>query len=277
MKVLLTGAGMVAGIVLLFFGLQTFMVIFNQEEQLFMEQTISEERAFSVSEERDDLEELSIDATDGVTLHGWLRHAANDQEKQPLVIYFGGNAEEQSQAIPTFDHLSDWSVLFMNYRGYGLSEGEPGQDELYSDAKTLFDTMSERDDINEDKIVLMGRSMGTAPAVHASDVRDAKGTILISPYDSRTRLQEHRHPYLPISSFIRHPFELSDRASDIESPLLTVIGTEDRVIPPQHSETTAEQWGGRTNIVHLEGYGHNNLQQNNRFVSAIETFLEELD
>ena len=51
----------------------------------------------------------------------------------------------------------DWSVVLLNYRGYGLSQGNPSEENLYSDAIEIYDYFSAQDNIDESNIVVMGK------------------------------------------------------------------------------------------------------------------------
>ncbi|ADH98937.1 alpha/beta hydrolase [Salisediminibacterium selenitireducens] len=256
--------------------LQFAMVIWNQEDQLFFESSISEtDREDASSHDR--IENITLQTEDQETLQGWLRHPEDaEDEARPLLIYFGGNAEESTRAALSHDWFGDYRAVFMNYRGYGDSTGEPGEDTIFRDAVTIHDTLAERDDIDGEQIVSFGRSMGSAPATHLAQVRDLAGTVLIAPYDSRVRVQEHRHPWLPVGPFIRHPFEVSEMAKEIASPLLLITGSDDQVILPEHSFVTRDNWGGDVTDKHYEGYGHNDLQLHPDYQHDIRSFLEAL-
>jgi fermentation-respiration switch protein FrsA (DUF1100 family) len=53
----------------------------------------------------------------------------------------------------------------LEYRGYGLSQGSPGEEGLYMDARTALDFLSLRRDVNHKKIIVFGRSLGKAVQV----------------------------------------------------------------------------------------------------------------
>ena len=99
------------------------------------------------------------------------------------IIYYGGNAEEVSQNLHDLKKFGDYSMLFVNYRGYGKSEGWPGQDVLFSDALFIFDHITNNYNIEPSNIFLMGRSLGSAVAVHVGSKRSVKGMILVTPFD----------------------------------------------------------------------------------------------
>jgi len=111
--------------------------------------------------------EIALDH-DGISLHGWFIQNETNPDN-PLIIYYGGNAEEVSTNLYDLEKFGDYSFLFMNYRGYGKSEGRPGQDALFSDALFIFDHISKKHHIPPEKIILMGRSLGSAVAIHVAD------------------------------------------------------------------------------------------------------------
>jgi len=60
-----------------------------------------------------------------VKLRGWL--VKGNAAPAPLVIYFGGNAEEVSWLVDLADQFAGWSLLLVNYRGYGRAKASPGE------------------------------------------------------------------------------------------------------------------------------------------------------
>src|SRR6185369_6254621 len=102
---------------------------------------------------------LEIVATDGTRLRGWMRAAS--ATPAPVIVYFGGNAEEVSWTLADGRWPRDWAIVAINYRGYGASEGTPGETELVADALAIYDTIAARSDVNPRRIVVFGRSIGT--------------------------------------------------------------------------------------------------------------------
>src|SRR3989442_11936045 len=68
-------------------------------------------------------EDLAFDTADGVRLRGWLVKATT--APAPLVIYYGGNAEEGSGQARERGWPVGWSLALVNYRGYGGGAGAP--------------------------------------------------------------------------------------------------------------------------------------------------------
>ena len=76
-----------------------------------------------------------------VTLRGWLVNPGLVREK--LLIYYGGNGEDIFHNIEEFRDIKAAS-LFVAYRGYGPSDGRPGEAELFADALAVIDDMQQQ-------------------------------------------------------------------------------------------------------------------------------------
>jgi pimeloyl-ACP methyl ester carboxylesterase len=219
-----------------------------------------------------EVEDLVFAATDGVRVRGWL--VASASKPAPLLVYYGGNAEEVSwQAAEPWP--ADWSLALVNYRGYGRSEGKPSEKALYADAELVFDALAARPDIDRTRIVLVGRSLGSGVATYLAAHREVAGLVLISPYDSMTALGQRHFPLLPVRLLLRHPFDSLSRAPSLRAPLLAVVGERDDIIPPEHSRRLYDAWGGPKRWAPVPGAAHNDLGPQPEFWRPIGEFLAE--
>lgn len=219
------------------------------------------------------LEPVRIAMKDGTHLAGVL--VAPPAARPPLVIYFGGNAEEvtsfASAAAATY---GDRAVLLVNYRGYGDSEGSPGEKALVSDGAELFDWASRRADLDAGRIAIHGRSLGGGVAVQVAAARAPRCVVLTSPFASAREVAQAHYPWLPVAFLIRHPFDSAARAPSLGMPVLFLIGTADTLVPPSQSRRLAGLWKGPVQALELEGYGHNDLAIDPRYDAAIHAFLD---
>lgn len=218
--------------------------------------------------------EIRLTTPDGIELHGWYLQA-NGDEPAPLLIYFGGNAENISHMIFEQHHFKGYSLLLMSYRGYGLSGGKPSQKTLCGDAIFLYDHFASKPEIDAGRILLMGRSLGSGVAVHLASKRSVEGLILISPFDSMIALSRELYPWLPVTLLLRHPFDSLTLAPAIEAPMLTIIASRDSIIAPQRSKALVQAWGGKTRLVEIKGVDHNELGNQQQFWEAIENSIED--
>lgn len=224
------------------------------------------------------MEEVTITTEDNVNLKGWLIRNS-DSDRSPLLIYFGGNAQEVSDMASYLDiekQLPGWSLLLMNYRGYGASEGKPSEEHLVSDAHLIYDTFAKRSDIDEEKIVAMGWSLGTGVAVNLTYYRPVQGVILFSPYDSITKIASRSFPFVPVRFLLKHPFDSLSKAHLIETPAIAFAGNEDRIIPLAHTERLMEGWAAPSSLHIFEGKDHYFMFEGDMDWELVNKFLEEL-
>ncbi|WP_096188830.1 alpha/beta hydrolase [Evansella halocellulosilytica] len=248
-----------------------------QNRFLFYPQPITEARVDMINEQYEEVEEIEIGVTEDKTIHGWFINRNDHKVSPPLIIYFGGNAEEVSHLIEDMISLDPYSVILMNYRGYGMSEGSPSEEAMFNDALAIYDYAIENFRIDPSSIAVIGRSMGTGPAVYLSRHRDVKGTVLVSPYDSLTEVAKDRYPLIPVSVLLKHNFNNISKADKITSPLLTMIANDDEVIPPIHSKKLYERWQGHAEKIIFEGKHHNNIQTSDQYWANIKQFLNKLN
>jgi fermentation-respiration switch protein FrsA (DUF1100 family) len=218
------------------------------------------------------IEEIRITTRDGTVLAGVLVRPS--VERGPLVIYFGGNAEEVTESAASVrETYGDRAVLLVNYRGYGGSGGSPGEKSMVADAAEIFDWAIARPDVDPARVAVHGRSLGSGVAVQLAAARPARCVVLTSPFASALDVARGAYPWLPVALLMRHPFDSLAHAKGLAMPLLVVIGTRDTTIAPEQSERLAAAWGGPVELVRLEGFGHNDLSLNPAYDAAVKAFL----
>ena len=214
---------------------------------------------------------MFLTAADGTRVHAWhLRSGA------PLVLYFGGNAEEVSWMIEAAQAGAPGaSWLLVDYRGYGQSAGSPSEAALVADAIALYDQALMLPGVDPKRIVAFGRSLGSGVAVALAAARPLAGLALATPYDSLAAVAKRYYWYLPVDWMLKHRFDSIVRAPRLMTPLLCLVAERDEVIPAAHAERLFEAWGGAKRKVVLAGAGHNDSDAHPKFWPAIREFLEK--
>ena len=216
---------------------------------------------------------LEVLAADGTHLRGWIVKGA--AAPAPAVIYFGGNAEEVSWTLADAHWPREWTIVGLNYRGYGASEGAPGEQALTADALAIYDAVTRSEDIDPRRIVVFGRSLGTAIAAHLAAERPVAGAVLVSPYDSLTAIGKEHYPWLPVSLLLRHRFDALADAKRNQMPLLAIVGGSDSIIPAERSRALFDAWAGPKTWQVVPGADHNDLGSGDVFWESVARFLAE--
>lgn len=233
----------------------------------------------SVAGRGDGIEEVRIKTPDGVTLHGWLKHpiAAQTVKRVPLVIVFGGVRRETSWIIERITKPANWGWLFVNYRGFGLSEGEPSGRVILEDTTLIYDYAAGRTDVDTANIVVLGRSLGTYFTVALAQSRRLRGAILATPFDSLAAIGEERYPWLPVGLILNGRYDAAALAPKITTPALFVFAENDDVTPVENGMALARAWAGPRRMITLSGARHYGIERRDEFWNAVGDFLSAVE
>ena len=219
-------------------------------------------------------EQNRVEFTSGdATIEGWWLenpHIPNDL----VILYFGGNAEDVLYTATTAWKLNVRKMLVTNYRGYGLSSGKPGQEALYEDGLATYEHALSRG-ARADRIVVMGRSLGSGVASMLAGQRDVAAAILVTPFDDFISVASHHYPYLPVRTLLRHPFPSTEWASHARSPALMLAAERDTIIPASHAQRLAKAWAGDVAVHVIADAGHNDIEQSPDYYRLINQFLAD--
>src|SRR5205807_9089579 len=103
-------------------------------------------------------------AAESVFIHTDVRLHAWHIRGSPLVLYFGGNAEEVSWMLEeAAQRAPGVGWLLTDYRGYGSREGSPSEAALSSDGLAWYDYATGQ--LKADRVFGFGRSLGSGVAV----------------------------------------------------------------------------------------------------------------
>ena len=264
---------MITGLLIVILALFVLFSIL-QGRLIFYPQRISDKEAEILMKRYSRVESVSLKTRDNLTIRGWFLKNSSSS-KSPLILYFGGNAEEVSYLLDYAEKIKGWSWVLINYRGYGLSEGKPSETNLYRDAISLYDYFVKRDDIDKERFVVMGRSLGTGVATYLAQMRKTSAVILVSPYDSLVSVGKSVFPFLPVNLILRHRFDSLSRAPFITVPLLVLVASDDNIIPVQYSINLAEKLGAAYSLIIIKGEDHNTIHDNDNYWEAIDDFLKK--
>jgi uncharacterized protein len=149
------------------------------------------------------------------------------------LIYFGGNAEDGSLTRAQLAVLvPDTALYLLHYRGYGGSEGRPSEAALRADAQALHAYVAQR----HRDVSVVGRSLGTGPAVHLAATQPVHRLVLLVPFDSLAAVARGAMPWLPVDLLLRDRWDAAAEAPRVRAPTTIVAAAQDGVVPRRHAE-----------------------------------------
>ena len=194
------------------------------------------------------------------------------------MLFAHGNAANITYRYPDFIRLTKElrvSVFAFDYRGYGRSEGVPSESGLLADARAARHWLAGRTGIEEQEVVLFGRSLGGGVMVDLAAHDGARALILESTF---TSLPDVANELLPLSPglLMFNRYNSLKKIPDYQGPLLIAHGTQDQLIPFEQGKQLFDAANEPKQIVPIAGANHN-WEPPAEYLETLDNFFATLD
>jgi fermentation-respiration switch protein FrsA (DUF1100 family) len=223
-----------------------------------------------------DAEAVRFRTADGLTLYGWFLPSPHAPATYTVIV-FNGNAGNRSYRAPLARALRahGLAVLLFDYRGFGENEGTPTEAGLAADARAARAFVIGRPDVDPDRLVYFGESLGSGVAVDLAAEHTPAALLLRSPFASMADVGQLHYPFLPVRWFLRDRYAAIDRIEQVRCPLLVIAGDRDSIIPIAQSRRLYDAASSPKKLVVVQGADHNDLAllSGPETIAAIADFL----
>ncbi|CAO4360371.1 unnamed protein product [Caenorhabditis nigoni] len=169
----------------------------------------------------------------------WLHRDKNRKRlRSPnLIIFSQPNSSDLGCCLmmdPNFADIADFlqcDLLIFDYPGYGVSEGTTNEKNVYAAIEAVMKYAMEQLGYPQEKIILIGFSLGTAAMVHVAEIYKVAALVLIAPFTSFFRIACRR------PSVVRPWFDMFpslEKSKKIVSPTLICHGEKDYIVGHEH-------------------------------------------
>jgi len=219
--------------------------------------------------------DVQIGTADGITLHGWwLEHPS----PRGQVLYWHGNGGNLSMWLPVFADIRrrGFSVLAVDYRGYGASSGTPSETGIYRDAEAVLAHFEKHLRREQTPVIYWGRSLGSTVASFAAAKSAPDALILESAFPDARSLFAGNPLLFALSIFSTYRFATAQHLEGYRGPLLIVHGDADTLIPFAMGRKVFEGAGSiQKTFAALEGAAHNDSYASHQvYWPTVDRFLE---
>ena len=213
-------------------------------------------------------------------MHGWWIPAAPEKG---VVLHFHGNGYNVGANLGQAQrfHQLGYSVLLVDYRGYGQSEGSfPSETSFYQDAEVLWQHLVQVRRVDPKRVFLFGHSLGGAIATDlALRHPEAAGLIVQSSFTSMQNMVERREGYgiFPIDLLLTQRFETLTKVRSLRLPVLFIHGTADRLVPVAMSDRLFADSPTPKRLYRVEQADHSNVAEvgGDRYKEVLRQFMSQ--
>ncbi|KAK9425052.1 putative Alpha/Beta hydrolase protein [Seiridium unicorne] len=234
-----------------------------------------------------DFEELVVPTDDGEKLSAfYIRAPRGGRNAKCTILMFHGNAGNIGHRLPIARMIINYigcNVLMLEYRGYGLSTGDPDEKGLMIDAQTALDYLRNRAETRDHKIVVYGQSLGGAVSIKLvaknQNAGDVVGLILENTFLSMRALIPSVIPPAKYLTLLCHQVWPSEAVipTITEVPILFLSGLQDEIVPPTHMRKLYELATTPTKVWKpLPAGDHNSSVLEEGYFEAISDFVSNV-
>ena len=237
-------------------------------------------------------EDVQFQAGDGTPLHAWFLPA--EGKAQGTILFLHGNAENISTHIMSVRWLPTrgFNVFLLDYRGYGASGGAASLSGVQDDMDAALRTVLARNDVNPDRVVVFGQSLGGAIAIHnvahSPYRRHIRALVVESAFASYRQITHEKLADFwltwplqwPLSWTVSDEYSPSAAVAGVSPiPLLIIHGDRDPIVPPLHGQRLYDLAREPKQLWVIPGGGHIQAFQSqiyrDRFVAYLTEVLSE--
>lgn len=218
----------------------------------FQEKLIFHPRQIAAEYKYDWGEEITI-PVEGATLSTVWKRQPNSKG---VVIYFHGNVGDNNRGLYQMRNVLErpYDAVLVDYRGFGKSTGKVESDEqLLADVQAVYDRVKQ--DYAEDKIHLLGYSLGTGMASYLAAENNPAELTLVAPYTNLEDMKNQAFWWLP-DVLLKYRLDTESRIAKINCPVNIFHGTADELIPFNMAERLQQLAPKQVRLFPMEGIGH---------------------
>jgi uncharacterized protein len=216
-------------------------------------------------------------SADSTKLHGWY---IPNPEATRLVVYSHGNTEHVADHVGLVTRLQTHlqaTVLVYDYRGYGKSRGTPYERGCVADGIAAQRWLAEREGVNAEDIIVMGRSLGGGVAVAAAAELGARALVLEATFSRLTDSAKWLYPWLPVRVVMRNRYNSMKRIQNYDGPLFQCHGTSDKVVPMSLGKRLFDASPSRVKQFHEIPFAGHHDSPPSSYYAALSSFLDRVD
>jgi uncharacterized protein len=201
--------------------------------------------------------DVRLRTRDGLELAAWLLDPVGT-DRETAVLYLPGNGGNRAGRIDVGRAIAaeGFTVLLLDYRGYGANPGAPSEDGLVADAQAAAAYLCSAG-FTPERTLYVGESIGTGVAARLAVSDPPAGMLLRSPFTSLLDVAAAHYPRALAGLVLRDRFESAEHLADSPVPVVVLAGDADEIVPPSSSAALAAAVGNLHREVVLPDVGHN--------------------
>ena len=222
-------------------------------------------------------EDVFFKSSDGVELNGWFFAPRTNSSRGHIAVLIchgnGGNISDRADLYRAWLQTGV-AVFAFDYRGYGRSQGRPGEEGTYLDARAAHQWLTKK---GFQQILVHGESLGGGIASELCLREKLRGLVLQSTFTSIPDIGAKMFPWLPVRWMATIQYDTLGKLPRLKIPVLVMHSRRDELVPFAHAERNFADANEPKLFWEIGGDHNGALEDHTRFIEGIEKFLRLIE
>ena len=203
-------------------------------------------------------EDILLVAVDGHRIHHVL--IKPHFSAKATIFVFHGSGSKISNWLKILGTLTENGnqLFLMEYRGFGISEGNASHEAIASDAHRAFRYLINRDDIKNHPVIVVGQSYGAQLAINVAAKYPEEVALLVTEgaFTTFRDIAIHSTPWIgkPLTwAFFVNPYSSTELIKEASMPKLIIHSQDDELVPFFMGEELFDQANGQKEFWKVRG------------------------
>jgi len=226
-------------------------------------------------------EDIYLKLENNDKVHGWFIEGSykNSITQSKCILFCHGNAGNISFRLYYIQKLYElgFSLLFFDYPGFGLSEGNPNENTCVDTGKIFYEFLLKEKKFDNKNIILYGESIGGSIASSLANIYNVKYLILQSTFTDIKEIIKLVTTFNILSNIVGfmtlENLKIRHKLNKIQKKMKTLIihSNDDELIDNNHAIELSKY----ADIIHLCSGTHSNILMDDDFIFILLSFIKD--
>lgn len=194
------------------------------------------------------------------------------KNSEKLAVVYHGNYGSACDRVFWKNVLEEknYSYAIVEYAGFSNDTRKSSKELIYQDVRNAIDFLSTT---RHDELVVIGESIGTAPASYHASLANVDKLVLVAPFSTMQELAQEQYPIYPAGLILRDKYDNAENLRDFQGKVMILHGDSDNIIRKRHSQKLYESIKTEKDYIILNDRGHNDIFSSPEFLAQVKKFL----
>lgn len=222
-------------------------------------------------------QDIELTTSDGLELEAWLLPPPGGTDRELAVLFAPGNGGNRAgrSGLGALIAQRGFTVLLLDYRGYGGNPGSPSEEGVALDARAGVKALRDRG-FTPQQMIYVGESLGTGVVAELQTEIPPAGVVLRSPFTAFADVASEHFPWVPVRMLLRDEYPVSQNLAKTDVPVTVIYGDRDTIVPTALSKQVAADAPNLVEELEVRGNHNDSVMYGPQVADAVARLADEV-